>query len=51
MYTHILRMNGERLNALHVTKIAETKRQREESEKKERIREIGDGARLLLAAV
>ena len=36
MYTHILRMNEER---------------EEESEKKERIREIGDGARLLLAAV
>ena len=28
-----------------------TEREREESEKKERIREIGDGARLLLAAV
>ena len=37
MYTHILRMNGQR--------------EREESEKKKRIREIGDGARLLLAAV
>ena len=40
MYTHILRMNGQRERA-----------RREESEKKKRIREIGDGARLLLAAV